>query len=186
MKINEKYKGLSREQLLEKVYQLGVDFERNSGSCSQCTVAALHEILGFEPVIVKIASTSCGGQAGCSTGTCGAILGGTIVLDYYLGRPAELLSMTHESQEAQDVLESAMETSMAFCKWFNDKYGSIHCSGVQELIYGRTYNLQDPADWDAFMADGAHTDPTKCMSVIGSAARWVLEMLLDKKILLKE
>ena len=70
MFLNEKYRDLSKKQLLEKVYDLGVDFERYSGSCSQCTVAALHEMLGFDPVMVKIASTSCGGQAGCSTGTC--------------------------------------------------------------------------------------------------------------------
>lgn len=181
--LNEKYRSLSRKQLLDKVYELGVDFERYSGSCSQCTVAALREILGFEPVIVKIASTSCGGQAGYSAGTCGGVVGGTIVLDYYFGRPAELLSATHESQEAQDVLESAMELSKAFCKKFNDEYGSILCPGVQKKIYGRTYNLQDESDWEAFMADGAHTDPTKCMSVVANASRWVLEMLLEKEMI---
>jgi C_GCAxxG_C_C family probable redox protein len=181
MILNEKYRSLSREELLEKVYELGVDFERYSGSCSQCTVAALHEILGFEPFIVKISSTSCGGHAGCSTGTCGAVVGGTIVLDYYFGREAGLLSAREENKEAQDALEGAMEVSKAFCKKFNDEYGSILCPGVQKKIYGRSFNLQEESDWEAFMAAGAHTDPTKCMSVVGSAARWVLEMLLDKK-----
>ena len=180
MLVKEKYRGLSREKLLEKAFALGVDFERYSGSCSQCTVAALHEILGFESVIVKIASSSCGGQAGCSTGTCGAVVGGTIVLDYYLGRPVELLSTAHEMQAGQDALHSAMEASKAFCEKFNDEYGSIICPGVQKKIYGRSYNLQDPSDWDAFMDAGAHTDPTKCMSVVGNAARWVLEILLEK------
>ena len=50
MPIKEKYKSLSREELLDKVYELGVDFERYSGSCSQCTAAAIQEILDFEPV----------------------------------------------------------------------------------------------------------------------------------------
>lgn len=183
MSINEKYRDLSQEQLLEKVYELGVGFERYSGSCSQCTVAALHEILGFESVIVKVASSSCGGQAGCSVGTCGAVVGGAIVLDYYLGRPAELLSATSESQAGQDALESIMEVSGAFCKRFNDEYGSILCPGIQKKIYGRSFNLQDPADWDAFMEAGAHSDPTKCMRVVGSAARWVLEILIEKKVI---
>ncbi|MFC1841276.1 C-GCAxxG-C-C family (seleno)protein [Thermodesulfobacteriota bacterium] len=104
MQVKEKYRSLSKEELLDEVYKLGVDFERYSGSCSQCTAAALHEILDFEPVIVKIASSSCGGHAGCSTGTCGAVVGGTIVLDYYLGRPADLLSATSENQEGHDAL----------------------------------------------------------------------------------
>jgi hypothetical protein len=30
------------------------------------------------------------------------------------------------------------------------------------------------------MAAGAHSDPAKCMSVVGSAARWVLEILIEK------
>ena len=180
MSVNEKYRGLSQKQLLEKVFALGVDFERYSGSCSQCTVAALHEILGFEPVIVKIASSSCGGHAGCSVGTCGAVAGGTIVLDYYLGRPAGLLSTTREIQEGQDALKSTMEISRAFCMKFQDEYGSILCPGVQKKIYGRSFNLQDESDWDAFMEAGAHTDPTKCMSVVGNAARWVLEILIEK------
>lgn len=182
MSIMEKYRGLSREQLLEKVYDLGVGFERYSGSCSQCTVAALHEIIGFESVIVKIASSSCGGQAGCSVGTCGAVVGGAIVLDYYLGRPADLLSATGEiQQEGKDALGGAMEVSGAFCKKFTGEYGSILCPGIQEKIYGRSFNLQDPSDWDAFIAAGAHSDPTKCMRVVGNAARWVLETLIEKK-----
>ena len=183
MPITEKYKVLSREQLLDKVYELGVDFERYSGSCSQCTVAALHEILGFEPAIVKIASSSCGGHAGISEGTCGAVVGGTLVLDYYLGRPMEVLSSTVENQEGQDALHSAMETSRAFCRKFIDKYGSILCPGVQKRIYGRSFNLQDETDWNAFLAAGAHTDPSKCMSVVGNAARCVLEMLMERKVI---
>ena len=184
MKISEKYNGLSKEQLLDKVYSLGVDFERYSGSCSQCTVAALHEILGFEPVIVKISSSSCGGHAGLSEGTCGALVGGTIVLDYYLGRPAELLSTTHELPEGHDALDNSMEASRDFCKKFNDEYGSLLCPGVQKKVYGRSFNLQDDSDWEAFLAAGAHTDPSKCMSVVGNAARWVLEMLIKKKVII--
>jgi C_GCAxxG_C_C family probable redox protein len=176
--VKEKYNGLSREALLDRVYALGVDFERYSGSCSQCTAAALHEILGFEPVIVKVASSSCGGHAGLSAGTCGAVVGGTLVLDYYLGRPAELLSSTREIPDGKDALESAMEASKAFCKRFMDEYGSILCPGVQKGIYGRSFNLQEPSEWDAFIAAGAHTDPTKCMRVVGNAARWVLEALI--------
>ena len=180
MPIKEKYMNMSKEELLDKVYELGVDFERYSGSCSQCTAAALHEVLGFEPVIVKIASSSCGGHAGCSTGTCGAVVGGTIVLDYYVGRPVELLSATCESQQGQAALKGAMETSGAFCSKFQDKYGSIICPDVQKHLFGRSFNLQDPSDWKAFIDAGGHTDPSKCMSVVGNAARWVLEILIEK------
>ena len=183
MPVKEKYKGLSKEELLEKAYELGVNFEKYSGSCSQCTAAALHEILGFEPVIVKIASSSCGGQAGISAGTCGAVVGGTVVLDYYLGRPAELLSATCENIKGKDALKSSMEASRSFCMKFQEKYGSILCPGVQKKLFGRSFNLQNPSDWNAFINAGGHSDPGKCMSVVGNAARWALEVLIEKKII---
>lgn len=179
--VREKYRALSRRQLLEKVEKLGIDYERFCGSCSQCAAAALREVLGFEDIIVKVATSSCGGQAGVSTGVCGAIIGGTIVLDYYLGRPAEMLSPAETLPRSHEMLGNAMECARLLCDKFTKNYGSILCPGVQTKLYGRSFNLQDEKDWQAFIDAGAHSDPTKCMSVVGNAAKWTLEILLDKK-----
>ena len=40
IKITQAYVGLSREALLDKANELGYNFTKNSGSCSQSTVAA--------------------------------------------------------------------------------------------------------------------------------------------------
>jgi C_GCAxxG_C_C family probable redox protein len=182
MNLPEKYSALSQEQLLQKAYDLGVAFEKYSGSCSQCTVAALQEILGFEDVIVKVATSSCGGQAGLSTAACGGVIGGTIVLDYYLGRPADMLSATQAIPQGMELFSSAMEAAQLFCNKFVNCYGSILCPQVQEKVFGRSFNHQDPCDWQAFLDAGAHTDETKCMRVVGNAARWTLETLLEKQV----
>jgi C_GCAxxG_C_C family probable redox protein len=182
MKVLAKYCALSREELLEKAYELGVSFEKFSGSCSQCTVAALKEILGFEDIIVQVASSSCGGQAGLSTGACGGVIGGTLVLDYYLGRPAGMVSATEANPQGHEALARAMESARALGEKFIQHYGSILCPKLQEEIYGRSFDLQNPADWQAFMDAGAHSDPTKCMSVVGNAARWTLEILIEKQV----
>jgi len=183
MKLAEKYRNLSQQQLLEKAYELGVSFEKYSGSCSQCTVAALREILGFEDIIVKVATSSCGGQAGLSTGACGGVIGGTIVLDYYLGRPADMVSATQEMPQGAADLSRAMEAARSLCEKFIRQYGSILCPQLQAKIFGRSFNLRDPADWQAFLEAGSHTDPTKCMSVVGNAARWTLETLIETKVI---
>jgi C_GCAxxG_C_C family probable redox protein len=182
MAITEKYRRLSRQQLLEKAGELGVDYEKHSGSCSQCTAAALREILGFEDIVVKVATSSCGGQAGLSTGACGGVIGGTIVLDYYLGREAEMVSAKQMIPQGMGELARAMETARLLCDRFIRDYGSILCPKVQEKIFGRSFNLQDPADWKAFEEAGAHTDPSKCMSVVGNAARWTLEILIEEGV----
>ena len=179
MKVLEKYRNLSQQQLLEKANELGIDFERYSGSCSQCTAAALREILGFEDVVVRVATSSCGGQAGLSAGACGGVIGGTMVLDYYLGRPADMVSATQAMPQGMEKLSHAMAAARLFCEKFVRQYGSILCPQVQAKIYGRSFNLQDPADWRAFEEAGAHTDPTKCMSVVGNAVQWTLETLME-------
>jgi C_GCAxxG_C_C family probable redox protein len=182
MRVSEQYRNLSMPQLLDKASDLGVGFEKFSGSCSQCTAAALREILGFEDVVVRVATSSCGGQAGLSTGACGGVVGGTIVLDYYLGRSANMISATQPIPQGMEELSRAMEAAKLFCGKFIRHYGSILCPQVQTKIYGRSFNLQDPAEWEAFEKAGAHTDPSKCMSVVGNAVRWVLETLIEMKV----
>lgn len=184
MVLPEKYRSLSLQQLLEKASELGASFEEHSGSCSQCTVAALREILGFEEVVVRVATSSCGGQAGLSTGACGGVIGGTVVLDYYLGRSADMVSATHTIPRGMGELSRALEAAKSLCAKFIREYGSILCPQVQAKIFGRSFNLQDPADWKAFEEAGAHTDPSKCMSVVGNAARWTLETLIEKGIVI--
>ena len=182
MILSEKYRNLSRQQLLEKARELGAGYEKNSGSCSQCTAAALREILGFEDIVVRVATSSCGGQAGLSVGACGGVVGGTIVLDYYLGRRADMLSATHPISEGMNELSRAMEAAQLLCQKFIREYGSILCPRVQSRLFGRSFNLQDRADWKAVEEAGAHTDPSKCISVVGNAARWTLEILIEKGI----
>ena len=181
--VSEKYKTLSAPQLLDKAFELGVAYEKNSGSCSQCTAAALREILGFEALIVQVATSSCGGQAGLSTGACGGIIGGTIVLDYYLGRSAENVSATEMIPKGREELGRAMEAARCLGERFIGQYGSILCPQVQKSIFGRSFNLQDAADWKAFEDAGGHSDPSKCMSVVGNAARWTLEILIQKGVI---
>jgi C_GCAxxG_C_C family probable redox protein len=182
MALSKDYRNLSLKQLLEKAGELGASYEKNSGSCSQCTAAALRDILGFEDIIVKVATSSCGGQAGLSTGACGGVIGGTIVLDYYLGRRADMVSATKMIPEGMEELSRAIEAARALCEKFVQEYGSILCPQIQSRIFGRSFNLQDPADWKAFEEAGAHTDPSKCIRVVRNAARWTLEILIDKGV----
>jgi hypothetical protein len=183
MKVREKYRNLSRAELLDKAYELGVNFERSSRSCSQCTVAALHEILGFEDVLVKAATSSCGGQAIQGTGTCGAIIGGTLVLDRYLGRPLEKVSVQEVIPANMEALENAISTASLLCKKYNKEYGSILCPQIQTRLYGRSYCFEDPSDSREFEKAGGHSDPAKCLGVVGNSARWVMEILLDKGVI---
>jgi C_GCAxxG_C_C family probable redox protein len=180
MKVKERYQGLTHQQLLEKVYRLGVEYESNSYGCSQCTVAALHEVIGFDDVIVKVATSLCGGTASQAVGTCGALAGGIMVFDYFFGRPVGRLSSEVKIQENIMALETAQAAPKELIKRYISEYGTITCAGIMTQKFGRPYYLNDPDEFKKFEQAGAHTDPQKCVAVVGQAACWVMAILLDK------
>ena len=179
-KVREKYQGLSRPQLLDKVYELGVNYEKYSTSCSQCTVAALHDILGFDDSLVRAANSSCAGQAAQIVGTCGGLIGGTFVLDYYFGRPADKLSDKEVIEENLDILRNAIGIAKLLYDRYIEEYGTVICPHIQVQLFGRHFYLWDPDELERFEAAGGHSAPKKCVNVVGNAARWTLEILIDK------
>lgn len=180
MKVREKYQGLSRQELLDKAYELGCNYEINSQSCSQSTVAALHELLDIDGVLVRVATSSCGGQADRVVGTCGGLVGGTMVLDYYFGRPAEKMSCQESIEANVKLADEAIEVAKLLYDKYVKAYGTIICPHIQVQLFGRHYYFGDPDDSEKFEKAGAHSDPTKCGHIVGSAAHWTLEILLDK------
>jgi C_GCAxxG_C_C family probable redox protein len=180
MKVREKYRGLSPGQLLKKAYQLGVGYEKNSYGCSQCAVAALHEIIGFDDVVVKVTTSLCGGTASQVVGTCGALAGGIMVLDYFFGRPAGCLSRETKVKETLMALETAQAGPKDLVKKYVSEFGTITCAGIMTRKFGRPFYISDPDEFRKLEEAGAHTDPKKCVATVGRAASWTLEILLDR------
>jgi len=177
-KVREKYRSLSRQELLDKAYELGFSYEKNSHSCSQTTVAALHELLGFDEVVVRVATSSHAGYAGLVVGTCGGLVGGAIVLDYYFGRPVKNMSYRECIQANLEPLRDDTGVAKVLYYKYIKEYGTIICPHIQVQLFGRHYYLPD--EGEKFEKAGAHSDPKKCCHIVGNAARWVMEILLNK------
>jgi hypothetical protein len=60
---------------------------------------------------------------------------------------------------------------------FVTEFGRPICTGVQETIFGRSFDLWDPEEHQAFEEAGGHRD--KCPEVAGKAAKWTAGILLD-------
>ena len=178
--VREKYRGLSRQELLDKAYELGFNYEENSESCSQSTAAALHELVDIDDVVVRVATSSAGGHIGEVVGTCGGLLGGTIALDYFFGRPAEKMSYEKHIQDNLDVLMSALEAPKLLYTKYIKEYGTIICPHIQVQLFGRHYYFLDPEEKEKFEKAGGHSAPDKCCHIVGNATRWTLEILLHK------
>ena len=64
---------------------------------------------------------------------------------------------------------------------FVEKYNSVICEGVQKSLYnGRSFDLRDDDQKQAFRDAGAHHDDDKCCMAVGDGARWGMEILLDE------
>ena len=163
----------------EKAYELGKEYEKSYMGCSQCAIAALQDALGMRnDDIFKAATGLAGGGCGTVDGSCGAYVGSIMVLGSLLGR---------ERDKFADFESIAPDgrTFRLFRK-FRDKYiqeyGSVVCRNIQTKVLGRPYYIVDPDEFKKFEAAGGHGDKG-CPEVVGKAARWMAEIILEEKLL---
>ncbi len=179
--LRNKYKDLSVQQLLDKAYELGSGFEKCSHSCSQSTVAAMHEIFEMDDVVVRVATSSAGGQAARVTGTCGALIGGTIALDCFFGRPLQDLSYSDRMSSNVESLHKAVAIAGRLYEKFIAEYKTIICPHIQTQLYGRHFYISDEEEMAKFIQAGGHGDSSRsCCNLVGLASRWVVEILIEQ------
>jgi C_GCAxxG_C_C family probable redox protein len=162
---------LNKEELTKRAYDLGFEYEKEYGSCPQCTFAAVSEVLGTNNrEIFKTIDGLAGGLARTGDGTCGALTGGVAAISQRFGR---------EEFPKTGQREKCMILSKRLHDRFIEEYGSVVCKDVQKKIMGRSFNLWDPKEREEFNAAGGHTD--KCPSVVGKTAKWTVEVLLGEE-----
>lgn len=163
----------SREEILQKVYDLAFKYEAERGSCPQCVLSAIMETLDVgDPETVKAADALAGGTALSAQGTCGALVGGLLAISSIVGR-------SYEDFSAGERKRRVFMYSKKLYDKFIEEYGSPICKDVHQKLFGRTFNLMDKEDYAEFEKMGAHVD--KCPAVSGKTAQWAAEIILDLK-----
>jgi C_GCAxxG_C_C family probable redox protein len=162
------------KDVLDKVYQRAFSYEARLGSCPQCVLAALKETLGVgDESMFRASHGLTGGTSLSIQGTCGALAGGMMAISCLVGRTYQEFS---EEQKKRVVFKY---TKLLFDK-FVEEYGSPLCCDVQEKIFGRSYQLLDKQEYEAFKKAGAHID--KCPRVAGNTAKWTAEIILQERL----
>ena len=103
-----------------------------------------------------------------------------MVLDYFFGRPAEKMSYQKSIKADTKIADDATAVAKLLYDKYIKEYGTIICPHLQAQLFGRHYYLMDPEQAEKFLKAGGHSDPDKCCHIVGNAARWVMEILLDK------
>ena len=166
----------SKEEILQKAYDLAFRYEAERGSCPQCVYSAIMEALGVGyQEVVQAADGLAGGTALSAQGTCGALVGGVMAISSVVGR-------TYEGFSKEDSNRRVFVYAKKLYDKFEQEYGSIICKDVHQKLFGRTFDLMDNAEYAEFEKKGAHVD--KCPVVSGKTARWTAEIIL--KYLIKK
>jgi C_GCAxxG_C_C family probable redox protein len=161
----------TREEKLQKAYDLAFKYEAERGSCPQCVYSALMETLNIgDKNVVKSIDALAGGTALSAEGTCGALVGGLCAISSIVGR-------TYEDFSAGEHKRRIFMYSKKLYDKFMQEYGSILCKEVHKKLFGRTFNLMNKNDYAEFEKMGAHVD--KCPDVSGKTAKWAAEIILD-------
>jgi C_GCAxxG_C_C family probable redox protein len=161
---------MSEKDILNKAFELGKKYEKHFTGCAQTAIAAIFEALGiWNEDVFKAASGLADGLGLTGDGSCGALIGASMVIGYLFGR---------EHKDFKDMYKP--KKSYALVKQLHDiyveKYGSCRCFDVQTKLVGRTYNLWDEKEYkEAFESDMIH----HCSTVVGTVAKMATEIILN-------
>ncbi len=162
------------EQLLQKAYDLGYEFERKYHGCAQCVIGAVYQIFPAmrSEDIFRAANAQAGGMGLTSMGQCGAAVGAGMIISQLHGRS---LGDMADPEKKRFV---AYRMGQEFANRFSKEMGSLICGEIQEKMMGRRFNLLEPSDWETFEKAGGHD--RHCPVVVGTATRIVVQMLLEE------
>jgi C_GCAxxG_C_C family probable redox protein len=164
---------VQKEDIIQRAFSLGLEYEKKITCCCQCTIAAIQDALDVrnDAVFKAGSGLTAGGGLSCE-GSCGGYTGGVMVMSSIFGRRRELWDDDREERDCSHKMAEALMEK------FNREYGSSICKDIQEKIFGRTFDLWDAREKEAFEKAGAHVD--KCTTAVGKAAAWATEIVLEE------
>ena len=168
---------MNKQEMMDKAYELGFKGEHDVRGCAQCALAAVQDATGIQnDLVYKSASGLAGGAGECIDGICGGYSGGIMAMSTFFGRTRE--EEATEKGRADKYVSFHM--AAALHDKFIEKYGSVICSDIHTKIFGRSFNLRDDEQKQAFRDAGAHEREDGCCAAVGDGARWATELILDK------
>ncbi|HUT66331.1 MAG TPA: C-GCAxxG-C-C family protein [Spirochaetota bacterium] len=164
---------MDKDAVIRSAYENGFNYEGRYHGCAQCTIAAVQDALGIRnDYIFKAAGGLAGGCGLLRDGPCGGYTGGIMVMSMFFARRRRLFDNDREDSK------SSYRMAVEHHKRFIEEYGSIICMDIHKKLFGRSFDLWNPDEYKLFDEAGAHTD--KCTSLVGKAASWAAEILIDE------
>jgi len=172
--MTSKYKGLTKEELLDRVGERAYELQDKYHGCAQCGLLAIQEVFGLEDKMLFKAASGLSGGIGAMHSVCGALLGGSLALGLKYGR--ELSDLQKSAEEAMEKEWASFEPVGKLFKWFEREFSSVICSDVRKSFIG--VDLDSRVPWQKEMAEelGMHK---YCLELARKTARRVTELMLE-------
>ena len=161
---------ISKDDILEKAYLLGKKYEKKCTGCAQTAIAAIFESLGiWNEDVFRSASGLADGLGLTGDGSCGALVGGSMVIGYLYGRGKDNFEDMNKPMKSYALVKKLHD------KYIN-QYGTCRCHDVQKKLVGRSYDLWNAEELkEAFKAGVME----HCSDLVGNVARLTTKIILN-------
>lgn len=159
-----------KDEILNKAFELGKKYEQECTGCAQTAVAAIFESLGiWNEDVFRAASGLADGLGLTGDGSCGALVGSSMVIGYLFGRGREDFKDMYKPMKSYTLVKKLHDK-------YVKQYGSCRCFDVQEKTMGRTFNLWDADEMkEAFKAGMLDN----CSTLVGNVAQLATKIILN-------
>jgi hypothetical protein len=166
----------TKEEIIQKAEELGVEYEAKYKGCGQCTFLAIVDALrwgglelipkGMEERLYSGLFFLTAGVCFTGEGTCGAVASSVFAIGLALGIPQEGADIVAAHQAGANIRDTLLEK-------YYQKYRSILCKDVQRKYFGKAWNLTDDEMTQEFLSitDGC---------TIRQTAMWATEIILNE------
>lgn len=158
------YLSLTREEFMEKAYHMAYEREKTYGACSQSVLSTFQNLLDMEDDYLLKAATAFAGGIARQGMTCGALMGGIMVIGMKYGR-------SNMEDYFSDI--KCHEPTRKLCALFKQEFGSFNCRDISG------YDLMEPGGIKRFYASGDHDKLPP--ETAGKTAKMVASVLYDLK-----
>jgi C_GCAxxG_C_C family probable redox protein len=161
----------SKEEIIERAYVQGEKYEQECTGCAQTAIAGIFDAIAIRNNdVFKSASGLADGLGLSGNGTCGALVGGAMVIGYLFGR---------ERKDFKDMLKPMKSYLLAkkLHDAFLERYGTCRCHDLQASLMGRTFNLLDKKEFQEALKLGMIKH---CSKVVGTAAKLATMIILEE------
>ena len=161
----------SKEETSKKAYELGVRYEKECTGCAQTAIAGIFDAISVKNNdVFKSASGLADGLGLTGNGTCGALVGGAMVIGYLFGRDREDFKDMFKPMKSYLLAKKLHDA-------FLEQYGTCRCHDLQFSLMGRTFNLLDKKEFQEAIEFGM---VKHCSKVVGTAAKLATMIILEE------